>query len=125
MKNKMILIGSIVLMAAGISSAQYCPTPIGMRSVYSNGISSNAYFTLYNFTNDVSRALVRGFNSGDLTQHEVNVLKGDLRRLQRRIQRAYFDRRLSNSEWSFIEFDMRDLQRDLKRELNDNDLRLS
>ena len=125
MKKKLIFIGSIVLMAIGISSAQYCPSPNGMRNIYSNGISSSAYFTLYNFINDIDRALVRGFNSGDLTQHEVNVLKGDLRRLQRRIRRAYYDRRMSYSEWSFIEFDMRDLQRDLRRELNDDDLRLS
>ena len=83
MKKKMILAGTLVLMMVGFLSAQYCPSPTSTRSgVYYGGLSSSsAYFTLNNYAFDVRRTLERGFNSGELTQHEVNVLEFDLERL--------------------------------------------
>jgi hypothetical protein len=127
MKKKMILAGTLVLMMVGFLSAQYCPSPTSTRSgVYYGGLSSSsAYFTLNNYAFDVRRTLERGFNSGELTQHEVNVLEFDLERLERRIRRAYYDRRMTWSEWSMIEFDMRNIERNLRREWNDDERRLS
>ena len=59
-------------------------------------------------------------DSGELTQHEVWVLENEFNRVTRRLERAYWDGRISNAEWSMIDFDLRNLQRDLEREWNDD-----
>ncbi|MEE9372390.1 MAG: hypothetical protein V3V00_04980 [Saprospiraceae bacterium] len=127
MKNKIILIGIFFFTYLGMATAQYCPTPargqnIGYNSYgsFNNGLSGN---NLSRITYDYAYAINRGFRNGDLTRHEVFVLENDLNRLARRIERAYYDGRISSSEWTFIQFDMRNFERNISREWNDDQRR--
>ena len=109
-------------------SAQSCPSPIrGQNIGVNSGLYSASYVatSLSRITYDYAYALERGFRNGDLTRHELFVLENDLNRLTRRINRALFDGRISNSEWTFIQFDIRNLERDINREWNDDQRRES
>ena len=127
---KKIIIGLVFFMfgVVGYMSAQSCPSPIRGQNI---GVNSSLYSASYaatslsRITYDYAYALERGFRNGDLTRHELFVLENDLNRMTRRINRALFDGRISNSEWTFIQFDMRNLERDINREWNDDQRRES
>jgi hypothetical protein len=125
MTRKLILSAVITLLMAGLATAQYCPTP--SRSITNNSqyIQSNIYSTLDMYAFNFSNILEQGLRSGALTRHEVFSLENDFDRIMDRVRMAYYDGKMTRSEWSMIEFKIRNLERDLKRELNDEQRKLS
>jgi len=129
MKKRILIIGSMIMMMAGMISAQVCPSPYNNTRNYrasSFGYGGSSFYgnsAINNLTYSFSSTIDRGYKAGKLTKSEIRSLEADFRSVEREYRWAYADGRISFHERSTLESYVRRLERSIAREWNDGDIR--
>lgn len=132
MKDRIIILGTLLFLTTGMISAQICPPTNGNSwnrntSYFNNAWNSsftNAYSPMQNLAYSFSSIIERGYRNGNLTESEIKWLERDYRNVEREMRWAYIDGRVSFHERSMIDMYIRKLERNIDREWRDGERRL-